>query len=88
MKQEVQDKKAEITLNLSVIVQTLLLASTIGFGTSIVSSIDTLTKEVAKLNQSSALQAKDLAYHAVAIKKNAVGIEANKIAINNIINGE
>ncbi|MDC0529214.1 hypothetical protein OAO19_02985 [Gammaproteobacteria bacterium] len=46
----VKDLVVERGINVSVIVQTLLLASTIGFGTSIITSLDKLTYQVARLN--------------------------------------
>lgn len=49
MVQNVKDKIAERGINVGVIVQSLLLAATIGFGTKIVNSVDTLTLEVSKL---------------------------------------
>ena len=48
----VEDKKAEIGINLSVIIQTLMLASIIGFGTWMKEGISDLNDSVRELTAS------------------------------------
>lgn len=55
MTEQVRDLIAERGINLSVVIQSLLLAATIGFGTRIIGSIDTLTLAVGSLNTTTAV---------------------------------
>ncbi len=74
MPADVQDKKAEFGINLSVVIQGLLLATTIGFGTRLVNSIDTLINEVGKLTTVTTLNSSE-------IKHNTAGIANNKFTL-------
>lgn len=69
MTDQVQDKKAEIGINLSVLIQSLLLASTIGFGTSIVTSIKELSHKVSLLTTNTTLNASNINHNTYAIQR-------------------
>jgi hypothetical protein len=49
-------------IDASVIIQSLLLASTIGFGAKMVSSVDNLTVQVALLNTTTTVNSLDIAH--------------------------
>lgn len=73
---EVEDKKLEIGINLSVIIQGLILASLLGFGNYIVggleelnSSVKKLTMEIALLNTSTTLNASEILHNKNDIRK-------------------
>lgn len=75
--QDVQDKKAEIGINLSVVIQGLLLAATIGFGTRIVEAVDNLTIEVARLSTVTTINQSEIGH----IRNSIVEIKARIIKL-------
>lgn len=68
----VQDKKAEIGISLSNLIQALLLTATIGFGSRIVVSIDTLTEAVANLTTVTKVNAVQILHNGETIKEHIV----------------
>ena len=76
MPADVQDKKAEFGINLSVIIQGLLLATTIGFGTRLVNSIDTLINEVGKLTTVTTLNSSEIKHNTAGIANNTFTLKA------------
>ena len=79
MTQEVEDKKLELGINLSVIIQGLILLSVAGFGNYIHNglgelnvNIKELTKEIASIN--------------MATTVNSIEIKHNRAAIQNLNN--
>ena len=70
MPAEVQDKKTEFGINLSNIINGLLLATTIGFGTRLVNSIDTLINEVGKLTTVTTLNSSEIKHNTAGIANN------------------
>ena len=76
MTQEVQDRKAELGINLGVIIQGLILAALLGFGNYIVdglgelnTSVKKLTMEIAILNTSTTLNKSDIVHNTIDITK-------------------
>ena len=76
MTQDVRDKKAEIGINLSVVIQGLILASLLGFGNYIVggleelnTSVKKLTREIAFLNTSTTLNKSEIVHNSLDITK-------------------
>ena len=76
MAQDVQDRKAEIGINLSVVIQGLILASLLGFGNYIVdglgelnTSVKKLTTEIATLNTSTTLNRSEINHNSDDLRK-------------------
>ena len=76
MPQSVEDKKAELGINLGVIIQGAILASLLGFGNYIVdglgelnTSVKKLTMEIAILNTSTTLNKSDIVHNSIDITK-------------------
>ena len=78
----VQDKKVEIGISLSVIIQGLILASLLGFGKFIVGGLNDLnenvkdlTQEIALINTATSLNASEINHNAGDIHHNTKDIE-------------
>jgi len=73
---ELQDKKTEFGINLGNIIKGLLLATTIGFGTRLVNSIDTLINEVGKLTTVTTLNSSEIKHNTAGIANNTFTLKA------------
>jgi len=85
MPADVQDKKAEFGINLSVVIQGLLLATTIGFGTRLVNSIDTLINEVGKLTTVTTLNSSEIKHNTAGIANNTFTLKVLSERVDNHI---
>ena len=85
MPADVQDKKAEFGINLSVIIQGLLLASTIGFGTRLVNSVDTLINEVGKLSTVTSVNSSEIKHNTAGIANNSFTLKVLSERVDNHI---
>ena len=90
--QDVQDRKAEFGINLSVIVQALILAAIIGFGKFIVGglsdlndNVKELTQEMASINTITSLNASEIKHNAIGINHNAEDVEKLRLTLEDHI---